>query len=468
MDEYKPRACEFNYVQRDKYRQDMRFKFRDGEWKVPQVFMEDSELHYLYFDDHSYDRENVAEGETGADYLNLHQRHWVHVSIDPHKPDMIAYTRTLKDGMRDRQVRVKLGRYLAQTFGDRLSDQKIAQLVARHNELQCEKLRWHIAMTPKRIETVYRRGPNSCMSHGRRSYDYRLHDDHDIHPSCVYGAGDLGVAFLWRQGRITARALVWPERKVFGRIYGDEERLGRALDEAGYKSEYQHRRALREAGLDQYELGGFNGARLLKFEVGDVLAAPYMDNDYGLNHLHSNVAYANSGFAMMTMCYDEACNMTNGLSAPDGEPCSCCGSSTPDHEQNHTAEGYMICDECRDNYYGMCEDTDEIYHFDDLIRTHDDRYICQDAYESGYFTCDDTDEVYPDDQQYTTHDGRTICRQVYLDDYFTCDECGEIFHMDDANICPHTGEMRCESCHAQYREQNPELFEDEEDEKEAA
>ena len=171
---------------------------------------------------------------------------------------------------------------------------------------------------------------------------------------------------------------------------------------------------------------------------------------------------------MMTMCYDEACNMTNGLSAPDGEPCSCCGSSTPDHEQNHTAEGYMICDECRDNYYGMCEDTDEIYHFDDLIRTHDDRYICQDAYESGYFTCDDTDEVYPDEQQYTTHDGRTICRQVYLDDYFTCDECGEIFHMDDANICPHTGEMRCESCHAQYREQNPELFEEEEDEKEAA
>ena len=45
MDEYKPRACEFNYVQRDKYRQDMRFKVRDGEWKVPQVFMEDSELH---------------------------------------------------------------------------------------------------------------------------------------------------------------------------------------------------------------------------------------------------------------------------------------------------------------------------------------------------------------------------------------------------------------------------------------
>ena len=468
MDEYKPRACEFNDEQRERYRQEMRIKFRDGDWKLPQVFMEDSELHYLYFDEHSFDRENVAEGERGADYLNIHQRHWVHVSIDPDKPDMIAYTRTLKDGMRDRQVRVKLGRYLAQTFGDKLSPQKIAQLVARHNEIQCEKLHWHIAMTPKRIETVYRRGPNSCMGHGRASYDHRLDDDHDIHPACVYGAGDLGVAFLRRGGRITARALVWPDRKVFGRIYGDEERLRRALDEAGYQSEYQHRRKIRNEGGDCYITGGFNGARLLRFEVGDVLAAPYMDNDYGLIRFHREPAYANSGFAMMTTRYDDACSMTNGLSEHDGEPCSACGDSIPDGEQNHTAEGYIICDSCREDSYGTCEDTYELYHFDDLIRTHDDRYICQDAYESGYFTCDDTDEVYPDDQQYTTHDGRTICRQVYLDDYFTCDECGEIFGNEEANVCPHTGELRCNDCHAEYREQNPELFEDEEDEQEAA
>ena len=76
--------------------------------------------------------------------------------------------------------------------------------------------------------------------------------------------------------------------------------------------------------------------------------------------------------------------------------------------------------------------------------------------------------MYPDDEQYTTHDGRTICRQVYLDDYFTCDECGEIFPNEEANHCDHTGELRCNDCHEDYREQNPELFEDEEDEQEAA
>ena len=174
------------------------------------------------------------------------------------------------------------------------------------------------------------------------------------------------MAFLWRQGRITARALVWPERKVYGRVYGDAERLHRALHEAGYISEYQHRRIISNRGGDIYVDGGFNGARLLKFEVGDALAAPYMDNDYGFIRLHRDVAYANSGFAMMTMRYDDACKMTNGLSEPDGEPCSACRESTPDDEQHHTANGDMICENCRDHNYFYCEDTDELYHIDDL------------------------------------------------------------------------------------------------------
>ncbi len=294
-----PPNRDFTDEERQRYRNDMMARYQYGEWKIPQIFLDDPELNCMYFNEHKFDKE--ATDGSGRDYLNMHQRHWVHVSVHPEKPDMIAYTRTLKDGMRDRQVRVKLGRYLAQTFGDKLSDQKIAQLVAQHNEHQCEKLRWHIAMTPKRIETVYRRGPNSCMSKSRRYFDRDIDTVHDAHPTSIYGAGDLGVAFLRREGRITARVLVWPERKVYGRVYGDAERLCRALHEAGYQSEYDHRKAVKDAGGDQFVDGGFNGARLLKLEVDDVLVAPYMDEDYGIQYLHSNVAYANSGFAMMTM-----------------------------------------------------------------------------------------------------------------------------------------------------------------------
>ena len=461
-----PPTREFTDEERQRYRHIMQDKYVSGEWKIPQIFLDDPELNCMYFNEHAFDKE--ATDGSGRDYLNTHQRHWVHVSVHPEKPDMIAYTRSLKDGMRDRQVRVKLGRYLVQTFGDRLSDQKIAQLVAQHNEHQCEKLRWHIAMTPKRIETVYQRGPNSCMSKPRRYFDFRINDDHDAHPTSIYGAGDLGVAFLWRGGRITARALVWPERKVYGRVYGDSERLCRALHEAGYQDEADHRKAIFDAGGDQFVDGGFNGARLLKLEVDDVLVAPYMDEEYGIQRLHSNVAYANSGFAMMTMRYDDACAMTNGLSTDHGDPCSECGDNTPPDEQFHTHDGEMICDHCRSMNYFWCEDTDELYHIDELVRTYDHRCISQEAYENGYFTCEDTDEVYPNDMLIVTHDHKYICRSAYENDYFTCSDCGEVYPNEDANVCPHTGEVRCNDCHAEYREQNPELFEDEEHEQEAA
>ena len=457
----------FTHEERSRYRNDMIARYQYGEWKMPDVFVNDDELAELYFNKHSFDEDSEDRGN-GRDYLNMHQRHFVHVSVHPDKPDMIAYTRSLKDGMRDRQVRVKLGRYLAQHFGDKLSPQKIAQLVAQHNENQCEKLRWHIAMTPKRIEVVYRKGPNSCMSKPRRYYDCDIDRIHDAHPTSIYGAGDLGVAFLRRDGRITARALVWPERKVYGRIYGDEARLHRALDEAGYESEYDHRKAVRDAGGDPYVDGGFNGARLLKLDMDGVLVAPYMDGDYGIQYLHSNVAHANSGFAMMTMNYDDSCSMTNGLSAENGYPCSECGDTTPPDEMRSTHDGESVCESCSDQFYFYCEDSDELYHIDDAVHTYDGRVISQEAYEDGYFTCEDTDEVYPNDMQVVTHDHKYICRPVYENDYFTCDECGEVYPNEDANVCPHTGEVRCNDCHEDYRQQNPELFEDEEDEQEAA
>jgi len=465
-EDFKPEPCSWTEQERQTYRNEMFARYEYGDWKLPQVFLDDPELHCLYFNDHSYDRENAGDGP--ADYLNTHQRHFVHVSVHPDKPDMIAYTRSLKDGMRDRQVRVKLGRYLVQQFGDKLSDQKIAQLVAKHNEYQCEKLRWHIAMTPKRIETVYRKGPNSCMSKPRSYYDPRINDFHDAHPTCIYGAGDLGVAFLWRGGRITARALVWPERKIYGRVYGDEERLLRALHDAGYQCESEHRKAIFDAGGDQFVDGGFSGARLLRLEVDEALVAPYMDGEWGLDRLHRNVAYANSGFAMMTMRYDDACKMTNGLSTEQGDPCADCGDATPPDEQHGTANGEMVCEHCRDQHYFYCEDTDELYHVDECVHTYDHRMICQEAYEDDYFTCEDTGDVYPNDMLVVTNDGGFISREAYNENYFTCSDCGEVYHNDDANVCPHTGEVRCNDCHEEYRQQNPELFEDEEHEQEAA
>jgi hypothetical protein len=72
-------------------------------------------------------------------------------------------------------------------------------------------------------------GPSSCMD-----------GEHDFHnlvrwPTAPYGAGDLAVAYTKNaNGRIQSRCLCWPEKKLFGRIYGDFQRMKAAMEAEGF------------------------------------------------------------------------------------------------------------------------------------------------------------------------------------------------------------------------------------------
>lgn len=425
------KTCEVPQRRRHAYRSMANDRFRDGRWVVPKVFRTEPDLMNLY---HDYQPVQFADGYEHTSICNLHH---VHISEHPDKPDMIAYTRSYEDGVRDRQVRIKLGRYLAQTFGSKLSPQRIAELVALHNEHQEEKIKWHIAMTPKRIVTVYRRGPNSCMSKDMSYYS----DTISVHPTYVYGAGDLGVAFIWRKGRITARALVWPERKIYGRIYGDEERMVRVLREAGYQPDYIH---YRENNHLPSHKRGFNDAKLLAVrDSWGELVAPYIDGDYG-------VIVASDFLLLTNDNKDYRCESVRGLAVDNGVQCDNCGEMTDGDEVHITVSGETICEGCYESCYFNCDDNDEIYHVDDMHITHDGRCISDDAYNDNYFTCDDNDEIYPKDDKFITHDGRAICRQVFLEDYFTCDECGEIFPTEQWNECEASHSIRCDDCHEKH------------------
>src|SRR5262249_35481599 len=104
--------------------------------------------------------------------------------------------------------------------------------------------------------------PNSCMS--GRAGDYHG----PCHPVRVYGAGDLAIAYLEQGDEITARALCWPAKLIYGRPYGDEHRLSAALEKAGYT--YGHGTKLR-------------GAKLLRIRSGDGFVAPYIDGCPGIS-----------------------------------------------------------------------------------------------------------------------------------------------------------------------------------------
>lgn len=189
----------------------------------------------------------------------IHREHFPHVSLN--NPALIAFTSNEQEGSADLQASIRPGRYLERFFSKELNKYLIRDLASVYaktyetNELQ-------YADDAESIEEVYTIGPNSCMSKDSASYKKDA-----PHPVRAYAGGDLRVAYLRRQGRVVARSVVWPEKKMFNTIYGDK-----ALMEP----------LLRKAGL---KLGAPVGARLskIKHPVSDVdgsycFMVPHVDN----------------------------------------------------------------------------------------------------------------------------------------------------------------------------------------------
>lgn len=181
--------------------------------------------------------------------------HFAHLSKKD--PTKIAFTEDDEKGILDRATVVTPGRYLARFYPE-LSDAETRRLVALVDTFG--EIRF--ATTPEEITRVYTTGPHSCMSKEYKSFP--------IHPAAVYAAGDLAVAYMLnpKSRSISSRAVCWPERKLYGRIYGDIERLKRKFEEEGYRS------------LDRAN-ENFVGARLLKvLYPGDTgrFIMPYFDD----------------------------------------------------------------------------------------------------------------------------------------------------------------------------------------------
>lgn len=147
------------------------------------------------------------------------------------------------------------------------------------------------ASTPEEIVEVYRAGPHSCIA------DFPP----EVHPARVYGAGDLAVAWLGDGARTWARALVWPARRVYGRVYPADvyhlvdgyrnkrearavaAALERRLRAAGYRPD---RKVDAPPGMRSTPplrfYAGFEGARLLVVGAGapDLWLMPPLDHGY--------------------------------------------------------------------------------------------------------------------------------------------------------------------------------------------
>lgn len=270
--------------------------------------------------------------------------HYAHLSTD--KDGLIAYTQDDVKGVGDKQTQIRPGRYLTRYYPE-LSAADVRRLVRdvpRPATLA-------FARTADEIEHVYLVGPHSCMSNAADTYEG------PCHPVRVYGDSDIALAYAVPPGgKPTARALVWPERQRFGRIYGDEPLLEQLLGDVGFTR------------------GSFAGARIRRIPVepdDDVrVVMPYLDDAGSFDVVDAN-------WLSIDGCY--YAKFTSGVATlEERSPCDNCDDRCA---ELHAVGTEHWCESCRDSD-AFCSDYSGDYFrnidaVEVVIRRRDDRNITE-------------------------------------------------------------------------------------------
>lgn len=351
----------------------------------------------------------IAVPWQGADwYAPLHAVHYCHVSRD--KPGMVAYTPDMEKGVQDRQTRTTPGRYLEQ-FAPHIS---YAQRDAYIGRVKADTASYKIATSADDIVRVYINGPSSCMAGDNFS-------DGPYHPVRVYGDSDLAVAYLEDGDRVIARTVIYPAKKRYVRLYGDEYTLRVLLEQDGYRH------------------GSLAGAKVRRINYRnsyDTIVFPYVDGDPGADVYDDTWIILGSGGI--------ECNETCGYVSvePQTQTCAHCERDMPYNEDE------QYCQSC-EHERSYCENCNEDY-WDGGIEV-GDNYYCESCADSMAVTCCKCDETWHNENL----DTETLADRAryHVTDYCpdcakdlkVCADCDEEMHVD-CDTCPDCGitfRVRC-------------------------
>lgn len=290
------------------------------------------------------------------------RHHYAHLSKE--KEAFVAYTESPEKGEQDRQTRIKAGVYLTRFFSDVLTPKEIQEWIRiLQGERDDSSFCFSVALSPDEAERVYTQGPASCMSGDASTFDG------DEHPARVYGDSDLAIAYIekpsdYHDAPIASRAVIWPEKKLYGRIYPTPERYesGPLRDSANR----EHERLLRALKRDGYSQGSFEGAhiRCIEGPKDDSYIMPYLDGGYKVSRVFRN----GEDFFRLGTRGDYCAGETTGVIY---------------------LRGRFICERCEDS----C-DEDETYSVN--VNRHHSEQWCECCYENSTFYCHGHDETYSD------------------------------------------------------------------------
>jgi len=421
------------------YGDEYAYAVRAAKWNEREQMMLNSGTHQ---------RPVWAQERWWSAYQHLFERHYVHISLKD--PTGIAFTEDERKGEADRQTFMRPGKYLQKFLGAGpsglvehgplkdhepvVSKMQIAYYAAWHQtgaRPPTEDV-LHFTQDEDEIVRVYDEGPPSCMSDKDEWAQ-------EYHPVRVYAAGDLAVAYVTAlvDNEVLSRALCWPEKKVFGRVYPTPNT---SRDQTLYNDLMGRLKTMGWRSIEE-DSRVFDGARLLRrTNAYDNWIMPYLDHDYGVRSSRDGAHW------IMDRSEDHQDNTTGTYTETNTWTCECCEDHYSENVDHYTVyarwdpgRGYATgemswCESCRSHNSFYCEGSNESYEDgDDSIDT-DTGY----TYEAAWFRAHGGWQCYVTDKFYAAADGDPVIVQgekVHEDrveeHVFTCKHDGEMHFKED-------------------------------------
>lgn len=335
-----------------------------------------------------------------------HPFHFAHLSNADDA--QVAFWASEADAQNDRITTMLPGRYLNAYYADDFTPNQIRDLAVQIDADGVLKL----CEDADEIVRVYVALGQACMRYDDHS---TCHDGFvwrsGINPTRVYHSPDLNVAYLERKDRIIARALVRPEAKAVGRIYGDIERMTAALEAEGWNFDCRNHSA------DGYGDGLFNGARLMKVvpeRYPHNLTMPYLDFGYGVK--------LGDEYLTLELNGSDGRRTDGLLWEPGCEPERPAGSPIAPVIRVDDDDDTFECERCGDR-----EDNDSRY------TVNGDTWWCENCWDANGVTCTRCDNDFSVGHTVTDGDGERYCDGCADRVLRSCDYCQEQYHVDNLN-----------------------------------
>lgn len=337
----------------------------------------------------------------------------------------IAFTESAEKGMDDRQTVVPINRYLARYFGDKLRSEEIAKISALYTSPEYELTIGNDAQAFRFAYSEQDVKSESSLNSSCMRYD-RGYFGTPCHPAEAYAAGDLAIAYITSpddSAKVLARAVIWPEKMSFVRVYGIDETIRVALVDI-----------LESRGYERAD--DWRGARIRAIEFDNKLVVPYIDGDI------TSLEYDDDDDVMTVSRHGNVDgSSTRGWAHSNSGRVTCehCGDRVCEDDTRHVGSE-IWCDDCVSDHAVFCEYNEEYFPDSDSFSTVQSRRGEQQWHDTAVsrhaFYCDRTEEHY-DNGHFTSievntrHGIREWCEEETGDDFFACEKTGEAYSRED-------------------------------------